>query len=162
MFQVIRFFNYKILFSPPFFNVKIKCFISKKFSSVPISRDRHPLTQGGARNYPEKQLSAFRCSMRDRRVLVHMHGGGVSEESEDWETFTGGERWIKMMVEAGIEADDQRGIGGQSRVKTLYATDLTPPSSSSSSSSHRKKSIDRHASSYNSMAPFFPLRREVA
>lgn len=98
--------------------------------------------------------------MRDRRVLVHMHGGGVWEESE--ETFTGGgrERWIKMMVEVGIEADDQRGIGGQSRVKTLYATDLTPPFSSSSSFSHRKKSIDRHASSYNSMAPFFPFEEK--
>lgn len=31
------------------------------------------------------------------------------------------------MVEAGIEADDQRGIEGQSRVKTLYATDSRHP-----------------------------------
>lgn len=62
-----------------------------------------------------------------------------------------------MMVEAGIEADDQRGIGGQSRVKTLYATDSRHPTPPLPVEKNRSTDMRPRIIRWR---PFFP--REVA
>lgn len=92
----------------------------------------HPLTRGEEIiPFPEtiKRVSMFEWEIEGSKTVLACICMAEGCFRRVWGTgdFHREERWIKTMVEAGIEADDQRGIGGQSRVKTLYATDSRHP-----------------------------------